>query len=329
MNSRYVVPVIAMTGLLMAAGEVMATKRKGRGGGGSGGSGAVKLARKLKGHINTVNSVSFAKDGTTIASGGLDGTIRLWDAGKDKGNPTKTIPLPEGTILYQLAFHPRRGQIAAATAEGLLIFEQDGKQKHKLALGKVGGVEAVAYGPDGDSVAGVSAEGVQTWTSDDGVKIKTNTKLTNGKSVAYRPRAPGLVAVGRDGEIAMWYPSDDTTKTLEAPGEIISLAFSPDGKRLASFGSDRIVRCFDVDGGKQLWEKVDVANDSRLTFSTDGKLVISGAEGDMVRAFNADDGADAWQAKAPSSNTRVLAASPNGKLLASTGDTEILICTAK
>jgi WD40 repeat protein len=36
------------------------------------------LLRAVKGHTDSVNSVTFSPDGNTMASGSLDGTVRLW-----------------------------------------------------------------------------------------------------------------------------------------------------------------------------------------------------------------------------------------------------------
>jgi len=49
--------------------------------GGDGGPSAQgpKPARALKGHTDNVYAVAFSSDGTRLASGSLDGTVRLWD----------------------------------------------------------------------------------------------------------------------------------------------------------------------------------------------------------------------------------------------------------
>ena len=40
------------------------------------------MIKELHGHTDTVYSLTFSNDGTLLASGGMDGLIRVWDAEK-------------------------------------------------------------------------------------------------------------------------------------------------------------------------------------------------------------------------------------------------------
>ncbi|MDE2736384.1 MAG: T9SS type A sorting domain-containing protein [Gemmatimonadota bacterium] len=69
----------------------------------------------LKGHTDWVNSVSFAPNGATLASGGGDGTILLWDVAEWTNSGTavaanKLIGLPDELQLLQNAPNPFNSQ---------------------------------------------------------------------------------------------------------------------------------------------------------------------------------------------------------------------------
>jgi WD40 repeat protein len=74
-----------------------------------------QLGEPLKGHTVTVHSVSFSSDGTRIASGSKDNTVRVWDAvtGQQLG---ETFQGP-GLVL-SFAFSSDGTRIASGSSEG-------------------------------------------------------------------------------------------------------------------------------------------------------------------------------------------------------------------
>ena len=40
------------------------------------------MIKELHGHMDTVYSLAFSADGTLLASGGLDSSVRVWDFGQ-------------------------------------------------------------------------------------------------------------------------------------------------------------------------------------------------------------------------------------------------------
>jgi eukaryotic-like serine/threonine-protein kinase len=77
---------------------------------------SAKEMRTCAGHASQVSSVSFGKN-DTLASGSLDGTVRLWDTAV--GGETRTISLaPEGDFVRSVQFAPDRRHLAISTRAG-------------------------------------------------------------------------------------------------------------------------------------------------------------------------------------------------------------------
>jgi WD40 repeat protein len=88
------------------------------------------LSRKIHNLLRvpeaTVNSISFALDSYTIASGGTDGTVRLWDIDTEN-----MVSLPNEKEVKAVAFSPDSGYLAVGLAGGF-IRVWDVRQGHVL-----------------------------------------------------------------------------------------------------------------------------------------------------------------------------------------------------
>jgi len=76
-----------------------------------------KLKTNLIGHTGYVNTVTVSPDGSLCASGGKDGTARLWDLNEGK----HLYSLDAGDIIHSLVFSPTRYWLCAATQYGVMI----------------------------------------------------------------------------------------------------------------------------------------------------------------------------------------------------------------
>ncbi len=115
-----------------------------------------------------------------------------------------------------------------------------------------------------------------------------------------------------------------------------SLAWSPDGTRIASGGWDRSVQVWKVDDGKLIWsyqisnpDGYDINHVNAIAWSPDGTRIASGGSCPLI-AFASNKGVQVWDASTgkrlstywghlESSDIEVVAWSPNGKYLASGG----------
>src|SRR5262249_59197264 len=72
---------------------------------------AARAERSLKGHTNKVFAAAFAPDSQTLATGGADGTVRLWDVAS---GTERTVLKGHSDAVWALALSPDGGTVASA-----------------------------------------------------------------------------------------------------------------------------------------------------------------------------------------------------------------------
>jgi hypothetical protein len=292
----------------------------------------------LTGHTAAVLSVAFSPDGETLASGSLDGTIRLWDVAGRTGFKT----LQSGKRAARLAFHSN-GVLTSGTSDGGVALRLIPRRKWVRdmsslvlrTLDKVNGVDhvsALAYSPDRRTFAvGMDAGALRIevdvllWDAELRVHLGTLTdprRVQSGvTSVAFSPDSRTL-ATGVGTHVQLWdVASHAPLATLTGHTlAVLSVAFSPEGGTLASSGADGTVRLWDLTTRAQ----IAVLTGHRkhvysVAFSpVDGTLASCGADG-TVRLWDVATHAQAATLTGHDRNVYTLAFSPDGKVLASGG----------
>ena len=93
----------------------------------------------LKGHKNRVKCISFSRDGTTLASGSMDHTIKLWDV---DGREEKKTLRAHSDDVRSVAFLPDGKTLAAGGAQ-LDLVEEILSRLSQVAESSLGRVERV------------------------------------------------------------------------------------------------------------------------------------------------------------------------------------------
>jgi WD40 repeat protein len=263
--------------------------------------------RTFAGHTDRVTDVAFSPDGTRLATASADHTARVWEVAT--GRLAAILRGHSGPVM-RLAFSPDGRRLATASWDGTARIWNIGSATAVAVLHRPGPLEAVAFSPDGThlAVAGgrrahyVSGElGIWDLAARRQVLGLRTTSLTAKRSVgvisdvAFSPdRHRQLLATagGGDGMVRLW---DATTgREVGAPlhlgsarTELLAVAFSEDGRRLAAGGDDGVVRLLSVNerGSIGPAQKVPVLPRTAypingLAFSPDGtRLGVATSEG--------------------------------------------------
>ena len=204
----------------------------------------IKLLRTFTGHQGGIFAVAIAPDGKTIASGGDDRTIKIWNL---KGKLLHSINAHNERI-WKLAFSADGQLLASASEDGKVkLWKPDGKAVKTLIVHK-GAVWGVAFSPQGNLITSVSQNDTIKLAKLDGTLLKTIKGNSNGLTrVAFSPDGQTIATGGIDNQVKLWNLEGKLLNTLPGhQGTAMSLAFVPNGNFLVSGGDDGTVIMWDL-----------------------------------------------------------------------------------
>jgi WD40 repeat protein len=249
------------------------------------------VLRRFNGRVDPSGDLAFSADGRVLAAGGDDQTVSLWDVAT--GKPRLRFDGHHGAI-FSLAFSPDGKSLASGSFKDgtLIVWDVATSRPRFVAADHDIGVWAVAWSRDGAVLA--SGEG------------------SNGRD--NREAAVRLFD-GRTGK-----PLRQFAAHLH---NVHGLAFSPDGRRLASLGADARARVWDPATGERLHQVRGSENfftlSGRVAFSADGKTLLTAWPNNEVETYRVKDWELAHRLAADPTHQqdRHLALLPDGKTVVS------------
>ncbi|KAF5339470.1 hypothetical protein D9758_015328 [Tetrapyrgos nigripes] len=235
-------------------------------------------------------SVAISSNGSRIASGSRDKTVRIWDAisGKAIGQPFEG----HEDEVNSVAFSPNGSTILSGSRDKTVrIWDISNGDTIGKPFQLYGMVISVSFSPDGARIA-VCSGAVTMWDENSG---KVLWQINNGSdTINFSPDGTRIVSASFT-TVRIW--DTNAGAAVGQPGQghqgsINSVMFSPDGSKIISGSDDQTVRIWDSNVQSVIHELGQGHQESVecIAFSHDGARIVSSSDDKTIRMWDAKTG---------------------------------------
>jgi RNA polymerase sigma factor (sigma-70 family) len=289
-------------------------------------------------HGGQIEKIALAPDGRTLAAASRDQTVRLWNM--TTGQEIRRLPNHEGSVRF-VAYSPDGTRLATGVSPSGVVHLWDAATGEKVRQLKHAGhwVGHVAFSPDGKIVAaGASRHVILLWDAATGQLLRQldgGEKASFAVPIAFSPDGQYLASGGEGETVRLWnvasgkeerrfevkspLPKEEAGPPFN-PGIGEAVAFSPNGRTLASAALRSPVRIWEVATGKEIRSlQGDQFGAFSVAFASDGKTLVTGEGAGTVRIWETASGKEVRRLQAHHGWVSGLEFADDGRTLVTTG----------
>jgi WD40 repeat protein len=255
----------------------------------------------------------FDHNSTRLAAACEDKAIRIWDANTGK----MLLLLQNNEIIYDMDFSPNGEDFAIGLEDKAVILNINSDQKIELPASKSRVID-VLFSPDGRKLAMKSSfdNSTSIWDVKSGNELMRfeNIFFTEAGS-AFTPDGRGFAVVGTD---RIW----DTRNSKDLPeidGYVRNMAYSPDGRIIATAGESNNTQIWDTRTLNRLQSLHNSADANDLKFSPDSRKLAVACSNGEVEVWDLEAGKKILNLH-HNSSVNSISFSPDGLRLATASD---------
>ncbi|KIK25932.1 hypothetical protein PISMIDRAFT_676441 [Pisolithus microcarpus 441] len=271
---------------------------------------------KQQGHFFDMNTLSYAPDGQTIATGGDDGKVKVWAV--HSGFCFVTFADHAAPVM-DVAFGKQGSVLFSASLDGTVRAFDMIRYRNFRTFTSPSPVQfsALAVDPSAEVVAAGSTDSFEVflWSVQTGKLLDILTgHEAPVSSLAFCPSGTNQLASGSwDRTVRVWnvFGRSRAVETFTVSSDVLALAFRPDGAELAVSTLDGQIAFFDIHSGKQTNliegrkdisggrkadDRVTAANSSSgkaftsLVYTADGTCILAGGNSKYVVLYDVREG---------------------------------------
>ncbi len=252
------------------------------------------LHKVWQAHTANVSALAFSPDGNTLASGGWENTLKLWDV---ESSTLLWERWQNGNIMA-IDYAPDGRRLASGGNTLVQLWNTQSGTNVQTLDGQGGTVHSLAWAPDGNLFAsGYSDGSICLWEPETPEpstyvqRLSAHTLWVTG--LTFSPDGTKFASASLDGTIKVWDRehlaclqtfSDHTDRVLR-------VVWSPDGRTLASCSLDQTIRLWNVEESRsRAVLRGHTALIYSLAFTPDSRILLSGSDDSTLRVWDVDSG---------------------------------------